>query len=70
MLCRAVLCQARAQVESAKQQLVLLEAEADGARIRGQAEAQAAEVGGLQAQRVWMFGYWLHGPGPGSRMQA
>lgn len=36
--------QARAQVEAAKQQLVLLEAEADGARIRGQAEAQAAEV--------------------------
>lgn len=40
--CHAV--QARAQVEAAKQQLVLLEAEADGARIRGQAEAQAAEV--------------------------
>jgi hypothetical protein len=56
---RAVLRQARAQVESAKQQLVLLEAEADGARIRGQAEAQAAEVGGL--------GGWLHAPGLGSR---
>lgn len=38
------LLQARAQVEAAKQQLVLLEAEADGARIRGQAEAQAAAV--------------------------
>lgn len=45
-VCVAVMCaaQARAQVEAAKQQLVLLEAEADGARIRGHAEAQAAEV--------------------------
>lgn len=44
--CWLALCllQARAQVEAAKQQLVLLEAEADGARIRGQAEAQAAVV--------------------------
>lgn len=42
--CWLALLQARAQVEAAKQQLVLLEAEADGARIRGQAEAQAAAV--------------------------
>jgi hypothetical protein len=36
--------QARAEIDAAKQQLVLLQAEADGARIRGNAEAQAAQV--------------------------
>jgi hypothetical protein len=40
----AVCIQARAEVDAAKQQLVLLQAEADGARIRGNAEAQAAQV--------------------------
>lgn len=44
MLCVCCWLQARAQLEAAKQQLVLLAAEADGARIRGHAEAQAAEV--------------------------
>lgn len=43
--------QAHAQVDAAKQQLLLLDAEADGARIRGQAESQAAEV-----SRLWMTG--------------
>jgi hypothetical protein len=40
--------QARGEVDAAKQQLVLLQAEADGARIRGNAEAQAAQVGWLR----------------------
>lgn len=39
--------QARAEVDAAKQQLVLLQAEADGARIRGNAETQAAQVSWL-----------------------
>jgi hypothetical protein len=41
--------QARAEVDAAKQQLVLLQAEADGARIRGNAEAQAAQVSCLES---------------------
>jgi Tfp pilus assembly protein PilV len=55
--------QALAQVEAARQQLVLLQAEADGARIRGNAEAQAAEVG-------WSSGWVCAGGGVSQSMAA